>query len=378
MTRTIRAGRRVAVIGPVACPVTCLPARRSLERLVAVFVWGRASERLRQRWWSHCQRASLRTSALGLGFGLSLGLGLGCSTPASPPASPPAPVAVAATATATATKTKTKTKTKTPIGERSEVGAATTRSVQPMPSAPESSSTAETAGLAEESGDAKPELEADAEAEAQAQAADSADPLGALLTRTPRCTDPSKDCFGVHLHIVTGDDGVPVQELEWVSAQLAGAQDRFMSSVDASFEVIAVDPLASDKRDIVSRLDRDRLGRPHFSRGVVHVFIVGSLADVDNPGAIRGVHRRDRSNTARRWVILSSIAGSMTLTHELGHFFSLPHSAYTGSLMNKRPDGPPFAERGFHPREAARMRRAKAAMLADGMLKPRTVGGSEP
>lgn len=151
-----------------------------------------------------------------------------------------------------------------------------------------------------------------------------------------------------------------------------------MTSVDASFEVVAVDPLASDKRDIVSRLDRDRLGRPHFSRGVVHVFIVGSLADVDDPGEIRGVHWRDRSNTARRWVILSSIAGSMTLTHELGHFFSLPHSTYAGSLMNKRPGGPPFAERGFHPKEAARMRRAKAAMLAEAMLEPRPVSSSKP
>ena len=150
-----------------------------------------------------------------------------------------------------------------------------------------------------------------------------------------------------------------------------------MTSVDASFEVVAVDTLPSEQRDIVSRIDRDRLGRPHFSRGVVHVFVVGSLADVDNPGEIRGVHWRDRSKTERRWVILSSIAGSMTLTHELGHFFSLPHSTYAGSLMNKRSGGPPFSERGFHPKEAKRMRRAKAAMLADKMLKPRPVSGSE-
>ena len=132
-----------------------------------------------------------------------------------------------------------------------------------------------------------------------------------------------------------------------------------------------VEPLAAAHRDIVSRLDRDKLGRPHFSRGVVHVFVVGSLADVDGPGEIRGVHWRDRANTARRWVILSSIAGSLTLTHELGHFFSLPHSRYAGSLMNKQPGGPPFAERRFHAKEAAKMRRAKAAMIGDGTLVPR-------
>ena len=150
------------------------------------------------------------------------------------------------------------------------------------------------------------------------------------------------------------------------------AQDRFATSVEATFEIVAVDALEGDKREIVSRQDRDRLGRPHFSRGLIHVFVVGSLANVDDPGEIRGVHWRDRSNTARRWVILSSIAGAMTLTHELGHFFSLPHSRYENSLMNKRPGGLPFSERGFHPREAQRMRRAKKTMLKDGSLKART------
>ncbi|HGG57543.1 MAG TPA: hypothetical protein ENK31_07085 [Nannocystis exedens] len=156
-----------------------------------------------------------------------------------------------------------------------------------------------------------------------------------------------------------------------MSEQLAGAQDRFTHSVDATFEIVAVDVLTKDQRDIISRSDRDRLGRPYFSRGLVHVFVVGSLANVDDPGEIRGVHWRDRSNTARRWIILSSIAGPMTLTHELGHFFSLPHSRYENSLMNKRPGGLPFGERGFHTREAKRMRRAKKTMLMNGSLKAR-------
>jgi hypothetical protein len=207
------------------------------------------------------------------------------------------------------------------------------------------------------------------------------DPLVALREATPRCDPGVRHCFGLHLHVVVDDDGTPVQSLEWVTAQIAGAQDRFAEATEATFEVVEVEPLPAAQRDIVSRLDRDKLGRPHFSRGVVHVFVVGSLADVDGPGEIRGVHWRDRTNTARRWVILSSIAGSMTLTHELGHFFSLPHSRYAGSLMNKRPGGPPFAERRFHAKEAAKMRRAKAAMIGDGMLAPRaaaTPAATEP
>ena len=201
--------------------------------------------------------------------------------------------------------------------------------------------------------------------------AEPVDPLVALRDATPRCDPAAKHCFGLFVHVVVDDEGAPVQSLEWVTAQIAGAQDRFAEAADASFEVVEVEPLAAAHRDIVSRLDRDKLGRPHFSRGVVHVFVVGSLADVDGPGEIRGVHWRDRANTARRWVILSSIAGSLTLTHELGHFFSLPHSRYAGSLMNKQPGGPPFAERRFHAKEAAKMRRAKAAMIGDGTLVPR-------
>ncbi len=266
-------------------------------------------------------------------------LGLGCSTPAGPPTSP-TPAA----------------REDPPKGE-DESGDA--RGAKPPLNTPEATSDDPT--------DDRPAAEPEPEL----------DPIDALRQRTPRCSDPDKHCFGVHLHIVVDEDGVPVQTLDWVSAQLAGAQDRFMTSVHASFEVVAVDTLPSDQRDIVSRIDRDKLGRPHFSRGVVHIFIVGSLADVDNPGEIRGVHWRDRSNTARRWVILSSIAGTMTLTHELGHFFSLPHSTYADSLMNKRPGGRPFAERGFHPKEATRMRRAKATMLADKMLTTRPVSSSE-
>ncbi|MEZ4380320.1 MAG: hypothetical protein R3A79_03170 [Nannocystaceae bacterium] len=213
--------------------------------------------------------------------------------------------------------------------------------------------------------------------ETKEEEAELVDPLVALRDATPRCDPAARHCFGLHLHVVVEEEGAPVQSLEWVTAQVAGAQDRFAEAADASFEVVAVDALPAARRDVVSRLDRDTLGRPHFSRGVVHVFVVGSLADVDGPGEIRGVHWRDRVDTARRWVILSSIAGSMTLTHELGHFFSLPHSRYAGSIMNKRPGDPPFAERRFHAKEAAKMRRAKAAMIGDGMLAPRAAEKAE-
>ena len=104
------------------------------------------------------------------------------------------------------------------------------------------------------------------------------------------------------------------------------------------------------------------------------MFVVGRLADVDVAGdEIRGVHWRLRGDRARRWVILSKIARSLVLTHELGHFFGLPHSSHDISVMNKTPRPPPpdGAALSFAAPEFARMRKRRDRMLGDGMLVDR-------
>lgn len=201
----------------------------------------------------------------------------------------------------------------------------------------------------------------------------SASPARALddfARDTPRCRPAARHCVGIHLHIVVVD-GEPVQDIAWLSRQVDEAQERF-APIDVALEIRGVTALSADRRGIVSRSDRDHLGDGRFAPGLVHVFVVGSLADVDGPGEIRGVHWRQRGDRERRWIILSSIAGPLVLTHELGHFFGLPHSTYPASVMNKT-EGPdrPLAERGFHERELPRMRRQRDAMLASGMIKAR-------
>lgn len=194
--------------------------------------------------------------------------------------------------------------------------------------------------------------------------------LSAYVQQTPRC-GAAERCFGVHLHLVVGPDG-PVQSVEWVRAQIAAANSRF-AEIDVNFEVVAADALPAGDLEIDDRAERDALGDPRFSRGVAHVFVVGRLANVDEPGEIRGVHWRFRKDRARRWVILSKIAGSLVLSHELGHFFGLPHSDYDISVMNKSPrpiedpDTLTFAEPEF-----SRMRRHRDKMLRSGMLVDRT------
>jgi hypothetical protein len=206
--------------------------------------------------------------------------------------------------------------------------------------------------------------------------------MKAFVTGSPACD--AKHCFGIVAHVVVLDDGAPVQTPAWFARQVAEANGLF-AKVDVGFVVAEVRSVAAELADIDDRAERDSLGRGEHDPGVVHVWVVRRLADVDLEGdEIRGVHWRERRDPERRYVILSSIAPPRVLAHELGHFFGLPHSKYAVSIMNKTPrTDPPGPERGFHPKELAIMTRDRDAMIADRTLvsrrrmRPR-IGGRTP
>lgn len=201
--------------------------------------------------------------------------------------------------------------------------------------------------------------------------ADSPD-MAAYVKETPRCDAAVAHCFGLHLHVVATAEG-PVQTVQWVSEHVTAANARFRE-IDVNFEIVAADALPAGDLEIDDKAERDALGDLRFTRGVAHVFVVGRLADVDIAGnEIRGVHWRFRKDRARRWVILSKIAGSLVLCHELGHFFGLPHSDYDISVMNKTVRLTPLlTELSFAEPEFARMRRHRDQMVRSGMLSRRT------
>lgn len=204
------------------------------------------------------------------------------------------------------------------------------------------------------------------------------DPLAPYTAETPRCDPERAHCFGIHLHLVQTADG-PVQTAAWVRGQIEQV-DKHFALIDTNLEIVAVDTLPATDLEIDDRGERDALGHDRFTRGVVHVFVVGRLANVDEPGEIRGVHWRERADRTRRWVILSKIAGSLVLSHELGHFFGLPHSTYDISLMNKTVRLTPLVtELTFAEPEVARMRKHRDRMLASKMLleRPRPTRPSE-
>ncbi len=209
-----------------------------------------------------------------------------------------------------------------------------------------------------------------------AQVALAKDKLGfrAFETGSGRCPSKAKRCIGLAVHVVTSDgtpEGEPVQTPLWLHEQIAHANELF-AVISVGFEVASVDAKPAAVGDVQTRKNRDDLGKTDFTRGVVHVYMVERLADVDVAGeVIRGVHWRYRPDTSKRWIILSSISKSTVMAHELGHFFGLPHSTYTVSIMNKRPRDLPWPDRVFAKPEVEIMRRRTNEMLADGMLKKR-------
>lgn len=191
--------------------------------------------------------------------------------------------------------------------------------------------------------------------------------LRAYRRAAPRCPETAEHCFGIWLHVVYTEMG-PAQEPKWVRAQLQHA-NRLFASIGVGFEVAQVSVAPKGFARVVTRTDRDQLGKGDFTPHQIHVYLVEHLEDVDDPGnAIRGVHWRLRRDVSKRWIILSSIGSHVVLAHELGHYFGLPHSGYRVSIMNKKPrEEPPWPKRRFADPEVARMRKRLSEYLETGM-----------
>jgi len=184
---------------------------------------------------------------------------------------------------------------------------------------------------------------------------------------------------GVAFHVAhagagAGAAATPVLERAALEAMLARAS-ALLGVAGLCFERAGTDALAPDTHlDLVTRADRhalaDAAARPH---GVVEVFVVRSLADVDvHGGVLAGVHWRwagkGKEHAGRRWVILSATgAGEDTLAHELGHWLGLGHATAPENLMT------PASRRtgtALTPAQRARIRAVLAAALKRGELAP--------
>lgn len=179
--------------------------------------------------------------------------------------------------------------------------------------------------------------------------------LAAAAAALPACDAARAHCIGIRLHITVGDAGL-IARPDFLATQLAAASRHF-APLDVSFQVVGIDTLPATASHIATPGDRDDVAAGRLGGGVIHVFVVAQLDDVDHAGQIiRGVTWHTRGDD-RKYVILSTVAPERVLAHELGHFFGLPHSTYPVSIMNKRDrKAPPPEQRTFAGEEIAAMR----------------------
>ena len=185
-----------------------------------------------------------------------------------------------------------------------------------------------------------------------------ADTPAEMIKGLPGCEAARAHCIGLQLHLVPD-----ATTAEWLTTQLASA-NRHFAALDVGFQVVGADALPATATHVESRGDRDELSIDRLGGKVVHVFLVGVLDDVDEPGAIAYGVTWHRRNDERKYVIVSAQALERTLAHELGHFFGLPHSSYAISIMNKADRKvPPPAQRTFADEEVTAMKPELARLL---------------
>jgi hypothetical protein len=176
--------------------------------------------------------------------------------------------------------------------------------------------------------------------------------------------------FAIRLHVAANGEQ-PVVGDAWIAAQLAAANTHF-AAAEIAFEIAGVDRLPPSAVHVETRADRNALAR-YCDRGggVIDVFLVDVLDDVDVAGETRnGVAWRTKRD-ARKYVIVASKAKPFTLAHELGHVFGLPHSTYAVSIMNKTPrTEPPPEQRTFAPEEISIIEAHAAQLVRSKTLVP--------
>jgi len=186
--------------------------------------------------------------------------------------------------------------------------------------------------------------------------------VDAVTKAAPACDASRAHCFTIQLHVVEGATDGLVATPDWIAARLAAA-DQLFESLDVGFQVAGIDTVPASTAHVVTRADRDAIGKSRLAGTSIHVFVVGQLDDIDQPGKeIRGVtwHAHDRT-----YILISAArAPERTLAHELGHFFGLPHSTYAISIMNKTPrEEPPPEARRFADEELDALRSVIARMV---------------
>jgi len=129
--------------------------------------------------------------------------------------------------------------------------------------------------------------------------------------------------------------GQPAKDAGWIDEQIRRANQVF-APTGLSFESAGgARRLPGTHAVLETRNDRNQLAR-YLERGVVNVFVVDEMVDVDNRQEWRrGVHWKLQWRPDQHYLILTGIAPPTTLAHELGHYFgNRRHRWVPGNIMS--------------------------------------------
>jgi hypothetical protein len=129
----------------------------------------------------------------------------------------------------------------------------------------------------------------------------------------------------VKFHIVTKDDGTGALEEEALLTQLCRLNNDYEAHkmhfyIKGSVNYIPYTTLYEDPKAQFSTIKM----AANFANNAVNVFIVNKIG-TNETGTTLGYYQPGRD-----WIVMiqSKVGNNETLTHEIGHFFSLPHTFY--------------------------------------------------
>ncbi|MBI4702348.1 MAG: hypothetical protein HY744_14595 [Deltaproteobacteria bacterium] len=165
-------------------------------------------------------------------------------------------------------------------------------------------------------------------------------------------TGPPLPLLPLALAVATAD-GAGVVSDAWIDQEISEAQ-RLLGPHGVRITAVERRSLPERYRQLDTRAERDELAA-HCRRGVINVFFVAALRNVDLPERfIQGVRWQPQREGQKSYVIVSSVATPTTLAHELGHFFGNPHSQVDNNIMSYRRSDPSVV--AFDERQGRKMR----------------------
>lgn len=153
--------------------------------------------------------------------------------------------------------------------------------------------------------------------------------------------------FGLSVHVGADADGEPSAERVLLERWVHEASEHF-APAGIGFDLERVHAMPADSAVLRTISDRHRL-RPHLVDRQINVFVVSRIEDphasratrrqaerqgIELSGRLGGAHIPARGRRPETYLIVNAGPSSISLTHELGHFFGAGHHADPTNIMS--------------------------------------------